>query len=196
MAKTTYVLAAFCLLSLWAGCGDESNSITYGAGGVVVIDPDRNSPGAQPPGSPGEAVADFHDGLQSGELDDKNTKPIHAMPFVAVDLETHPQARNENLKRLREFSKQMADDTYDFRVVTFKEDGDCAIVVAQDTILQGVRQGGRGPVRHFYLVRLSGQWKVLPRLASTAGADLTRDQREAFIRLVEWFEANKDGFGK
>jgi len=153
---------------------------------VVVIDPEKDSPHAQPAGSPGEAVMDFHDGLQSGDLK-------HAMPFVAAELELDEQARKTNHERLRRFSEQMAHDVYDFRVVSFRVDNDCAIVIVQDTIASGARLDSQTtPVRHFYLIRHSGLWKVLPRLASTAGARLTREQQLSFIRLVEWFEEMKD----
>ena len=182
MSRTTCFLTAFCLLSWCAGCVDGPGRINSGgetAAVPVVIDPEKDSPDAQPVGSPGEAVVDFHDGMQSGDLK-------HAMPFVLIDSDADEKDRRANYDRLRSICQQMAEDVYDFRVVGFREDGDCAIVIVQDTIVNGVRQQGRGPTRNFFLMRQSGLWKVLPRVTTTAGTPLTRDQRDAFIRLVEW----------
>ena len=124
---------------------------------------------------------DFHDGMQSGNLD-------HAKPFVAMELVTDAQDRREVTRWLGDFSRSMADDAYDFRVLESREDGECAIVVVQDTV-----GGGRpNQLRPFYLVRHRDQWKVLPRLSSAQGAYLAREQRDAFVRLLEWFESAKD----
>jgi len=189
--KATYFLAAVCLLSLCAGCSEKPSEIANGAAGVVVIDPERGLPGVPAEGSAAEACVNFHDVLQSGSLLSGNLED-NARPLVALDLETSVQARRPNLDKLRSISQQMANDKYDFRVVDAKEDGGCAIVIVQDTLLNGMRPHQPEP-RSFYFVRQGRLWKVLPRVTSRADARLSYEQRNAFDRLEEWFEARKHG---
>jgi len=189
MARAICLLAGLCVVSLCAGCTDGPASIA-GNGAeheIVVIDPARGMPGTPPPGSPEEVVMDFHDGLQSGELDPKTSLPVHAMPFVASGLTHDALDRAANAERLRNICRLMANDRYDFHVLESREDGQCAIVIIQETLGAGPNQP-----RYFYLIQQRGLWKVLPRAVDAHGVYLTPEQLDAFVRLVEWFESAKE----
>lgn len=132
-------------------------------------------------GTPTEALAAFKKAAQAKDFEAawKQAAQFEGLP---------PDATDYFQGKVRRFI-ELTGKGWDFEIVEEKLEGDCAVVVINESRKAGARAFDLDPV---YLIRQGEQWKVFPDLSDWEVAEhVAKDKVESFKTLEAWFKARK-----
>ena len=137
-------------------------------------------------GTPSEALAAFKKSAQTKDLE---ATWKHAAKFKELPEQVTAQLKSE----VQDFIDLTARG-WDFEIIEEKIEGDCAVIVINESKKEGQKSFDIDPV---YLIKQDGEWKVFPDLTDWEIAEqVAKDKVETYKKLEEWFEARKDELRK
>lgn len=132
-------------------------------------------------GTPIEALGEFK---KSAQTKDFEATWKHAAKFDAL-----PDQITEHLKGKVKRFIDLTGKGWDFEIIEEKIDGDCAVVIINESKKAGRKTFDIDPV---YLIKQGGEWKVFPDLTDWDIAEsVAKDKVASFKKLEAWYEVRK-----
>ena len=133
-------------------------------------------------GTPSEALAAFQKSAQSKDFD---ATWKHVVKFEGMaDRET--QYYKGKVQRIIDLAKE----GWAFEIMEEKTEGDCAVVVINESKKAGKKSFDLDPA---YLIKQGEEWRVFPEVSDWELAEhMAKDKVETFKKLEAWFDARKD----
>lgn len=132
-------------------------------------------------GTPTEALAAFKKSAQS--------KDFESAWGYAAKFEGLPDQATEYFKGKVQRFIDLTSKGWDFEIIEEKSEGDCAVVVINESKKAGEKTFDIDPA---YLIRQGDEWKVFPDISDWDIAEqVAKDKVETFKKLEMWFKARK-----
>ena len=132
-------------------------------------------------GTPAEALAAFKKSTQANEFE--------ATWKQVAKFEGLPDQATEHFKgKIRRFI-DLAAEGWEFDIMEEKIEGDCAVVIINESRKAGVKSFDLDPA---YLIKQGGEWKIMPDLSDWDIAEqVAKDKVDSFKTLEAWFKTRK-----
>jgi hypothetical protein len=132
-------------------------------------------------GTPSEALGAFKKAAQTKNFEETWK---HAAKFDGV-----PDQVTEYLKEKVKRFIDLTGKGWDFDILEEKADGDCAVVVINESKKDG---GEAFDIDPAYLIKQNGEWRVFPDVSDWDIAEqVAKDKVDAFKKLEAWFKERK-----
>ena len=132
-------------------------------------------------GTPTEALGEFK---KSAQAKDFEATWKHAAKFDGL-----PDQVTEYLKGKVKRFIDLTGKGWDFEIIEEKVDGDCAVVVINESKKEGRKAFDIDPA---YLIKQDGEWRVFPDVSDwDISEQVAKDKVETFKKLEAWFKARK-----
>ena len=137
-------------------------------------------------GTPTEALADFKKSAQSKDFEAtwKHTAKFDGLPDQVTEY-------------LKDKVKRFIDLTgkgWDFEIIEEKIDGDCAVVVVNESTKEGRKAFDIDPA---YLIKQGGEWRVLPDISDWDIAEqVAKGKVDSYKKLEAWFKERQEELKK
>lgn len=132
-------------------------------------------------GTPTEALAAFKKAAI--------TKDLEATWKHAAKFEGLPDGATEYFKGKVQRFIDLTADGWDFEMIEEKIEGECAVVVINESKKEGRKAFDLDPV---YLIQQGGEWKVFPDLSDWDVAEqVAKDKVDSYKKLEGWFKLRK-----
>ena len=132
-------------------------------------------------GTPTEALAAFK---KSSQAKDFEATWKHAAKFEGL-----PDQVTEYLKGKVQRFIDLTSKGWDFEIIEEKVEGDCAVVVINESKKAGQKAFDLDPA---YLIKQGNEWKVFPDVSDWDIAEqVAKDKVDSFKKLEAWFKARK-----
>lgn len=132
-------------------------------------------------GTPTEALAAFR---KSAHTKDFESTWKHAAKFEGL-----PDQATEYFKGKVQRFIDLAAKGWDFEIIEEKIEGDCAVVVINESKKEGRKAFDFDPA---YLIKQGGEWKVFPDVSDWDVAEqVAKDKVDSFKKLEDWFKSRK-----
>ena len=132
-------------------------------------------------GAPTEALADFK---KSAHAKDFEGTWAHAAKFEGL-----PNEATEYFKGKVQRFIDLCDKGWDFEIVEEKVEGECAVIVINESKKAGEKAFDLDPA---YLIKQGDEWKVFPDITDWDIAEqVAKDKVDSFKKLEAWFETRK-----
>lgn len=132
-------------------------------------------------GTPTEALGEFKKAA--------HTKNFEATWKHAAKFDVLPDQITEHLKgKVKRFIDLMGKG-WDFEIIEEKVEGDCAVVVINESKKEGRKTFDIDPA---YLIKQGGEWKVFPDITDWDIAEsVAKDKVESFKKLEAWYKVRE-----
>lgn len=132
-------------------------------------------------GTPTEALTAFKKAAE--------TKNFEEAWKLSTRFNGLPDQITEHLKaEVAEFIDSVGEDS-DFEILEEKTEGDCAVVVINESMKDGRKSFDIDPA---YLLKQDGEWRVFPDVSDWELAEqFAKDKVETYKRLEIWFKERK-----
>jgi hypothetical protein len=132
-------------------------------------------------GTPTEALAAFKKSAQ--------VKDFEATWKQAAKFEGLPDEATEHFKGKVQRFIDLAAKGWDFEIIDEKMEGDCAVVIINESKKAGEKAFDIDPA---YLIKQGGEWKVFPDVSDWDIAEqVAKDKVDSFKKLEAWFRTRK-----
>jgi hypothetical protein len=132
-------------------------------------------------GTPTEALAAFKKSAQ--------VKDFEATWKQAAKFEGLPDEATEHFKVKVQRFIDLAAKGWDFEIIDEKMEGDCAVVIINESKKAGEKAFDIDPA---YLIKQGGEWKVFPDVSDWDIAEqVAKDKVDSFKKLEAWFRTRK-----
>ncbi len=133
-------------------------------------------------GTPSEALGAFKKAAATKNFEETWK---HAAKFDGV-----PDQVTEYLKKKVGRFIDLTDKGWDFEILEEKIEGDCAVVVINESKKDGKKAFDLDPA---YLIKQDGEWRVFPDVSDWDMAkQFAKDKVDAYQKLEAWFEERKE----
>jgi Domain of unknown function (DUF4878) len=132
-------------------------------------------------GTPTETLTSFKKAAQTKDFE---ATWKHAAKFKGI-----PDDVTEHLKgEVKDFIDLTARG-WDFEIIEEKIDGDCAVVIINQTKKEGRKSFDIDPI---FLIKQDGEWMIFPDLTDwNIAKHVAKDKVDTYTKLEEWFDARK-----
>ena len=129
-------------------------------------------------GTPSEALGDFKKSAQAQNFEETWEK--------SAKFEGLPEQVTDYLKGKVKRIIDLTGKGWDFEIIEEKIEGDCAVVVINESKKGGKKSFDIDPA---YLIKQGGEWKVFPDVSDWEIAEsVAKDKVASYKRLEAWFK--------
>jgi hypothetical protein len=137
-------------------------------------------------GTPSEALGAFKKAAKTKNFED-TWKHVAKFDGVPDQVAT---GQKEDIKRFIE----LFGSGWDFDILEEKTEGDCAVVVINESKKHGKKSFDIDPA---YLIKQNGEWRVLSGISDWNEAkQFAKDKIESYKKLETWFESRSETLKK
>jgi hypothetical protein len=132
-------------------------------------------------GTPTDALAAFKESAQARDFE--------ATWKYAAKFEELPDQATKYFKGKVQRFIDLTAKGWDFEIIEEKIEGDCAVVVINESKKAGQKAFDLDPA---YLIKQGDEWKVFPDVSDWDVAEqVAKDKVDSFKKLEEWFKTRK-----
>lgn len=132
-------------------------------------------------GTPTEALTAFK---KSAHTKDFEATWKHAAKFKDLP----DQVTEQHKSKVQKFI-DLAANGWDFEILEEKIEGDCAVIIINESKKEGQKSFDIDPV---YLIKQDGEWMVFPDLSGRHIVEqYAKDKVDTYTKLKEWYKARK-----